>query len=192
MHNLVLVGLYALGGDDRIERELLPDAVGSVWPHPLLDVLGGGAGELVVLTWLHALGLQAALEAPEHLVYFLLDHGVGDLDVHILGYGVEHAGPELAFGAPLGGFLELLTHRGAQLLQRLELASLLGELVVERRQVTGLYLLDVHVEQDRLVPERLLCVVRGKCDPELLAPGFIPMRFSSKSGRSSPRPTSSM
>jgi hypothetical protein len=169
VHNLVLVGLYALGGDDRIERELLPNAVGGVWPHSLLDVLGGGAGELVVLSWLHALGLQAALEAPEHLVYFLLNHGAGDLDVHILGYGVEHAGTELAFGAPLGGLLELLTYRGAQLLQRLELASLLGELVVEGRQITGLYLLDVHVEQDRLVPERLLCVVRGKCDPELLA-----------------------
>src|SRR5918994_725541 len=39
----------------------------------------------------------------------------------------------------------------------------------ERSQVAGLYLLDVHVEQDRLAPERLLRVVRREGDAELLA-----------------------
>src|SRR5215213_9221284 len=169
VHHLVLVGLYALGRYDRIERVLLPDGVGGVRPHPLLDILAGGAGELVVLIWLHALCPQAALEAPEHLVYLLLHHGLGDLDVHLLSHGVEHAGTEFAVHPPLRGFLELLAHSGAQLVQRLELARLLGELVVERRQVTGLYLLDVHVEQNRLIPERLLRVVRGEGNPELLA-----------------------
>src|SRR5918998_900168 len=169
VHHLVLVGLYALGRRDRVERQLLLDGVGGVGPHPVLEVILGGPGELVVLPWLHPLRPEAPLEAPQHLLYLLVHHDVRDLDLGLFRRSVEHAGAELALDALLLGGLELLPNGGAQLLEGLDLARLLGELVVEGRELALLDLLEVHPEKDRLAPQGLFGVIQREGDPELLA-----------------------
>src|SRR5919112_3250697 len=169
VHDLILVGLYALGRRDRVEGKLLFDRVCGVGSHPVLEVFFGGSGELVVLPRLHPLRPEAPLEASQHLLYLLVNHDVGDLDIGLLRRGVEHACAELALDAPLLGGLELLPNGGAQLIEGLELARLLGELVVEGWELALLDLLKMHPEEDRLAPQGLLGIVQREGYPELLA-----------------------
>jgi hypothetical protein len=129
------------------------------------------ACELVVLIRVHTLRTYAPLEALDHLVSLLVRHDLGDLYLTAFGDDVEHTRAELTFRALLCGGLQLLSNGDAQFVQGLELARLLDELVVERRQIALFDLLDVHVEEHRLAPERLLVVIHRESDAEL--PAFV-------------------
>ena len=125
------------------------------------------AGHLAVLVVGDALRLQTLVELVEEAAALLFDHDLGDIGLDVAGDLLEQS----VLKGDLGGLLTLGRDLGLgvvlELLERLKLGNVLGELIVERRGLLFLDLVDLDVEHDLLAGE-IPGVVLGEGDVDVL------------------------
>src|SRR5215218_5740759 len=158
LEQLVLRRLDRVGGDDRGEHRLALELALGVGLALGDDVVLRAAGDLQV----HLLRDALVAERVQHLLPQLararLDQRLGDVDLRVRDGGVEHGLAELRVDAALLGLGQPLADVLAQLVERVE-AGLGRELVVDRRQLLRLDLLDGHRELRVVAGELLRAVV---------------------------------
>ena len=91
-----------------------------------------------------------------------MDQALGHVDLGVVGHRLQHRLFELALGGPLVGLGQTLAEVLAQLVERVELGRLGGELVVELGQPLGLDLVHGDLERRRLAGELLAGIVVGE------------------------------
>src|SRR4051794_6234729 len=158
LEDLVLGRLDLLRLDDGGEHGLAPERLLGLGHRLVDDLVLGPPGHLQV----HLLGDPLPRELAHRLVPQLVRAGVrerlGDLDLGLLGHGVDDGLAELAGDRVPVAVGEPGTDVVLELVERVEAGAVHGEMVVDGRERLLLDLLDLHGE-DGLLPRQVLGLV---------------------------------
>ena len=154
LEHLVVAHLQVLGLGDGLEHEAALDDVLGLRPELLFDVLRRLLEHAEIDVHGEAALAHVLLELVVQAVGLAVDHRGRHVDRGVLHGLVDGGGAELALHACLGRRLQAGAHVSAQLLQRVELAHVGGEGVVQLGDDLLLDLLHRHREGGRLARER--------------------------------------
>jgi hypothetical protein len=151
----------ALGLGHRLQHQLGADGPLGLGAQVGLHVVAGLPQGLEVLLQVGAHHAQLLGEPVGPVVQLVVDHRLGQGNLDLVEVGLEDPGLQLAGPLRLGRALQALAQVGPELLQGVELAGLLGEVVVQLGQDLGLGLLDQDLEGD-LAAGQLLAGLLGQ------------------------------
>src|SRR6266540_1130742 len=151
--DLLLGGAHALDGGDRLQHELGFYRTLRLGAEVGLELLGARLRAVHVLVERDAHHAELLGETACAVLQLLVDQRLGQWHVDLAEIGLQHSGLQLGADLAGGGLGEALAQVGLELVERVELARLLGEVVVQGRQDLGLGLLDQHREGDLLAGE---------------------------------------
>ena len=182
----------SLGLDDRGEDGLAPQLLGGIRLRFLDDLVARFALHLKVGVGAHAPAGELPFDPAPPFHGAVGDKLFRQIDLCQIGGGVDRSDPEILLDPRVDDLGEFLADVRPQLLERVELRCLGGEIVVELGQDFLPDLFDVNLEDRVLAGELLGLIVVGEADLDLprLARAHTD-ELSSKPSISWPPPSSS-